>query len=143
MHGRWVVADPMDMCKSSDFLHVLDMADKLAIRLNKFSLDLASRPGWAVPSSLRQDATSSLLDGPELTATSGPEGPRFEAEGAERVESSRPFAGRSEEGGAHCSTRTRRARWRPNKTATVSSVAESASSSEGPPAATTRDGLLI
>ena len=64
MHGRWVVADPTiptDMCKSSDFLHVLDMADKLAIRLNKFSTDLASRPGSEVPSSLRQDATQLLV----------------------------------------------------------------------------------
>ena len=43
MHGRWVVADPTDICKSSDFLHVLDMADKLATRLNNFSTDLDRR----------------------------------------------------------------------------------------------------
>ena len=61
MHGRWVVVDLTDMCKSSDFLHVLDMADKLTVWLNKFSNDLAMQPGWAVPSSLRQEATQLLI----------------------------------------------------------------------------------
>ncbi len=61
MHGRWAVAAPDDMSKSSDFLQIVASAEDLLARLSKFGDRLLQHSGLSVPLTLRQDATQLLL----------------------------------------------------------------------------------
>jgi hypothetical protein len=61
MHGRWAVAAPDDMSKSSDFLQIMASADELGVRLSKFSDKLLLHQGLSVPLTIQQDVTQLLL----------------------------------------------------------------------------------
>jgi hypothetical protein len=61
MHGRWAVAAPDDMSKSSDFLQIMASAEELLTLRSKFGDRLRQHSGLSVPLTLRQDVTQLLL----------------------------------------------------------------------------------